>query len=46
MVDAISKVKQYNKQGELIREISLPGVGTASGFGGKKRANYALLLVY
>ena len=36
MVDAISKVKQYNKQGELIREISLPGVGTASGFGGKK----------
>lgn len=36
MVDAISKVKQYNKQGELIREISLPGVGTASGFGGKQ----------
>lgn len=36
MVDAISKVKQYNKQGELIREISLPGVGTASGFSGKK----------
>ena len=36
MVDAISKVKQYNKTGELIREISLPGVGTASGFGGKK----------
>lgn len=36
MVDAISKVKQYNKQSELIREISLPGVGTASGFGGKK----------
>ncbi|WP_064662535.1 prolyl oligopeptidase family protein [Pseudoalteromonas sp. MQS005] len=36
MVDAISKVKQYNKQGELIRDISLPGVGTAGGFGGKK----------
>ncbi len=36
MVDAISKVKQYNKKGDLIREISLPGVGTASGFGGKK----------
>ncbi|MBT2150733.1 prolyl oligopeptidase family serine peptidase [Pseudoalteromonas tetraodonis] len=36
MVDAISKVKQYNKQGELIRDISLPGVGTAAGFGGKK----------
>lgn len=37
MVDAISKVKQYNKQGELIRDISLPGVGTAGGFGGKKK---------
>ena len=36
MVDAISKVKQYNKKGELIRDISLPGVGTAAGFGGKK----------
>jgi len=36
MVDAISKVKQYNKQGELIRDISLPGVGTVAGFGGKK----------
>lgn len=36
MVDAISKVKQYNKKGELIRDISLPGVGTAGGFGGKK----------
>jgi len=36
MVDAISKVKQYNKQGELIRDISLPCVGTAGGFGGKK----------
>ncbi|MFH4965903.1 prolyl oligopeptidase family serine peptidase [Gaetbulibacter sp. M235] len=36
MVDAISKVKQYNYQGELIREIKLPGLGTASGFSGKK----------
>ncbi|EGI73358.1 prolyl endopeptidase [Pseudoalteromonas distincta] len=36
MVDAISQVKQYNKKGELIREITLPGVGTARGFGGKK----------
>ncbi|KTD97793.1 prolyl oligopeptidase family serine peptidase [Pseudoalteromonas sp. H71] len=36
MVDAISQVKQYNKQGDLIREISLPGVGTARGFRGKK----------
>lgn len=36
MVDAISKVKQYNYQGQLIKDISLPGLGTASGFNGKK----------
>lgn len=35
MVHAISKVKQYDYDGKLIREISLPGIGTASGFGGK-----------
>ncbi|KJD36659.1 prolyl endopeptidase [Tamlana sedimentorum] len=36
MVDAISNVKQYNYNGELIREITLPGVGSAAGFGCKK----------
>jgi prolyl oligopeptidase len=36
LIDAISKVKQYDKNGSLIREITLPGVGTASGFAGKK----------
>lgn len=36
MVDAISKVKQYNKQGELMREIALSGAGTARGFNGKR----------
>ncbi|MEN3323727.1 prolyl oligopeptidase family serine peptidase [Mariniflexile soesokkakense] len=36
MVDAISKVKQYDYQGNLIREIELPGLGTADGFSGKK----------
>lgn len=36
MVDAISKVLQYSYDGALIREIKLPGVGSASGFGGKK----------
>lgn len=36
MVDAISKVFQYDYQGKLIREVNLPGVGSASGFGGKK----------
>jgi prolyl oligopeptidase len=36
MVDAISKVKQYDYKGKLIREIELPGLGTATGFSGKK----------
>jgi len=36
MVDAITQVKQYDYQGELVRDIELPGVGTASGFGAKK----------
>lgn len=34
--DAISQVKQFDKAGKLEREIELPGIGTASGFGGKK----------
>ena len=36
MVDAISKVLQYDMDGTFIREVKLPGVGNASGFGGKK----------
>ncbi len=36
MVDALSKVKQYDYNGKFIREIELPGLGTASGFSGKK----------
>ena len=36
MIDAISKVKQYDTAGKLVREIELPGIGSASGFGGKK----------
>jgi prolyl oligopeptidase len=34
MKDAISSVKQFTYEGELVREIELPGIGTASGFGG------------
>nr|WP_294780894.1 prolyl oligopeptidase family serine peptidase [uncultured Flavobacterium sp.] len=34
--DAVSLVKQYDYSGKLIREIKLPAVGTAGGFGGKK----------
>jgi len=36
MVDAISKVLQYDYDGKLVREVKLPGVGTAGGFGSKK----------
>ena len=36
MVDAISKVLQYDYDGTLVREVELPGVGSANGFGGKK----------
>ncbi|WP_430614940.1 prolyl oligopeptidase family serine peptidase [Flavobacterium sp. JP2137] len=36
MKDAVSLVNQYDYDGKLIREINLPGVGTASGFSGKK----------
>lgn len=34
--DASTKVYQYTLDGKLVREIKLPGLGTASGFGGKK----------
>nr|WP_315243395.1 prolyl oligopeptidase family serine peptidase [uncultured Flavobacterium sp.] len=34
--DAVSFVQQYDYSGKLVREIKLPAVGTAGGFGGKK----------
>lgn len=34
--DAVSFVQQYDYNGKLIREIKLPAVGSAGGFGGKK----------
>jgi prolyl oligopeptidase len=36
MVDAISKIIQYNYDGNMVREIALPGIGSAGGFGGEK----------
>ncbi|HDY7999831.1 TPA: S9 family peptidase [Vibrio vulnificus] len=36
MVDVLSKVVQYSYQGEKVREITLPGEGTATGLEGKK----------
>lgn len=34
--DASTKVYQYTYDGKLVREITLPGIGTASGFGGER----------
>ncbi len=34
--DAVSEVRQYSLDGKLERTIELPGLGTASGFSGKK----------
>lgn len=36
MKDAVSMVMQYDRNGELLREIELPGLGSSSGFSGKK----------
>jgi len=36
MKDAVSIVKQYDTKGNFIREIKLPGLGSSSGFSGKK----------
>jgi prolyl oligopeptidase len=36
MVDAVSKVLQYDYEGNLIRNVELPGIGTISGFRSKK----------
>ncbi|WP_373283996.1 prolyl oligopeptidase family serine peptidase [Psychroflexus planctonicus] len=36
MVDAVSQVKQFDKEGNLVREVDLPGVGSAGGFGARE----------
>jgi prolyl oligopeptidase len=36
MKDAISQLVQYDLKGNKVREIELPGIGSASGFSGKK----------
>lgn len=36
MEDAVSAVKQYDYEGNLVREVDLPGLGSVGGFGGKK----------
>ncbi|WP_378186164.1 prolyl oligopeptidase family protein [Aquimarina sp. W85] len=39
MVDALSKVLQYDYDGKLAREVVLPGKGSVSGFRSKKEEN-------
>ncbi|MFD1314537.1 prolyl oligopeptidase family serine peptidase [Namhaeicola litoreus] len=36
MKDAVSVVEQYDMKGNKLRNIELPGIGSAGGFGGKK----------
>jgi len=36
LVDVKTQVKQFDLKGKLEREIELPGIGTANGFGGKE----------
>lgn len=38
MKDAVSVVRQFDYTGKQVRDIQLPGLGTASGFGDKKKA--------
>ena len=38
MVDAIAKVEQYDYDGNKVRDVELPGVGSVSGFAGKEDA--------
>ncbi|HOB24601.1 MAG TPA: prolyl oligopeptidase family serine peptidase [Kaistella sp.] len=37
MKDAVTYVKQMDFDGKLVRDIQLPGIGTAGGFGGKEK---------
>jgi prolyl oligopeptidase len=37
LTDAHSQVKIFSTTGELVREVELPGIGSVSGFGGKRR---------
>jgi prolyl oligopeptidase len=37
MKDSYSQVLQYDTKGKLVREVKLPGIGSSSGFSGKKK---------
>ncbi len=34
--DAYTQIKMYSLDGKFVREVALPGIGSASGFGGKR----------
>jgi len=34
--DAYTKIKIYDRAGKFVRDVALPGIGTAGGFGGKR----------
>ncbi|MEA1881093.1 MAG: prolyl oligopeptidase family serine peptidase [Candidatus Marinimicrobia bacterium] len=36
LVDAKTQIKQFDMDGALVREVALPGIGSAGGFGAKK----------
>ena len=40
MVDAITKVIQYDSKGNNLGEVKLPGIGTVGGFNGKKEVDF------
>ncbi|WP_224485451.1 prolyl oligopeptidase family serine peptidase [Robertkochia aurantiaca] len=40
MIDAVSKVYQYDYDGNRVREIELPGIGSAGNFNGKEDAEF------
>lgn len=44
--DAVNKVYQYDHSGKQIREVVLPGLGTASGFSGKKKRSKPTLFLH
>ena len=35
LVDAKTSIKQFDTKGNMVREVELPGIGTAGGFGGE-----------
>ncbi len=40
LVDAHTQVKQYDINGELVRDVELPGIGSVGGFGGREEEDF------